>query len=153
MWSNAFGTVDGAGSEKHADANAANALADHVVEKITRRPQHARCSNDDEDAARLDGPSTTEVPPGHTREGASNGDEDGRDTDEGLLRCRDMALFHQEAGCLVGHRVARAERFVVGGHQENDTAVARVEVADPGTQGHPQGEVEHEPRGLLLLGG
>lgn len=153
MRSHAFGTIDGTGGEEHADANAANAFADHVVEEIPRRAQHSRCSNDDEDAATLDGASTTEVPTGETGEGAPNGDEDGRDTDEGLLCCRDMALFHQEAGRLVGPHVARAESLVVGGHQENDTAIARVEVADPSAQAHPQGEVEHEPRGLLLLGG
>ena len=64
-----------------------------------------------------------------------------------------MADFHELPGRGgIGSHMAGPEGLVVGWHQQDDASIAGVEVADPRTQGHPQGEQQHEARRLLRRG-
>ena len=149
----AFGAIDGGCGEKLADADAADAFADHVVGEVPRGSEHARGANKDQGAADLDGPTAAKVVASDAAKDAANGDEDVGDADEGLLQWSDMTDFHQLPGRgWIGSHMARPKCFVVRWHQQHNASVAGVEVADPRTQGHPQGEQQHEARRLLGRG-
>ena len=153
MRGHAFGAVDGGRGEELADADAADAFAYHIVGEVARCAEHAGGADEDQGAADLDGTAAPEEVAGDAAEDAADGDEDVGDADERLLQGGDIAHFHELAGGRgVGNHLAGPECLVVGRHQQDDSSVAGVEVADPRAQGHPQGEQQHEPRRLLRRG-
>ena len=81
----AFGAVDRGRGKELADADAADAFADHVVGEVARGAEHASGADEDQGAADLDGAATAEVVAGDAAEDAAEGDEDVGDADEGLL--------------------------------------------------------------------